>query len=165
MNEIPRPHPAERATDRQKSTAAGAVLAGPALIVAAVVSIFLPLGQYELLLAILLLGQAPAALSLAWLPGGSRGRARSATVITTTMAGLAVGFLGLQANPCVADPTTVGIVGAAMAIATVLAATAVGRFLAMEGRVVAPFLAAGVVGIAGFIGAAFVVLPKVLVLC
>ena len=35
----------------------------------------------------------------------------------------------------------------------------------MEGRVVAPFLAAGVMGVAGFIGAAFVVLPKVFVLC
>jgi hypothetical protein len=159
------PHPAERATDHQKNIAAGAVLAGPALIVAAAASIFLPLGQYEILLAILLLGQGPAALSLAWLPGGSRGRARSATVITAAMAGLAVGLVGLQANPCVADPTTVGIMGAVMAIATVLVATAVGRMLALEGRVVAPFLAAGVVGIAGFIGTAFVVLPKVLVLC
>ena len=140
-------------------------MAGPALIVAAAASIFLPLGQYEILLAILLLGQAPAAVSLAWLPGGSRGRARSATVITTTMAALAVGIVGLQANACVADPTTVGVVGAGMAIATVLVATAVGRVLAMQGRVVATFLAAGVVGIIGFVWTAFVVLPKVLVLC
>jgi hypothetical protein len=153
------------ALERQRDIATAAVLIGPGLVVAAAASVFLPLGQYEILLAILLLGLAPAAVSLAWLPTGTRGRARSATAITTILAGFAVGWAGLQANPCVADPATVGIMGAVLAIATVLVATAIGRMLAMPGRVVTPFLAAGVVGIAGFIGTAFVVLPKVFVLC
>ena len=163
--EILRPRPEEQALDRQGDIAAVAVLVAPALIAGAAGSVFLPLRQYEILLAILLLGLAPAALSLAWLPGGSRAHARSATLITSAMAGLAVGAVGLKANPCVADPTTVGIIGAALAITTVLTATAVGRMLAMPGRVVVAFLAAGVMGIAGFIATASVVLPKVFVLC
>src|SRR4029079_15661806 len=99
-------------------------------------------GGLAILLAIGLLSMAPAVLSLSWLPGGEPRRARTATAITAALVGLAIGWVGLQANPCAADPNVTGLIGAAMGVGTVLIATSIGRALAARGRMAAALLVA-----------------------
>jgi hypothetical protein len=159
-------HPGEDVERKGDGIAAAALLIGPALALGPVVTFFVPLfGEYWALADIAFLALAPAVLSLAWRPGASRNRARWATAATAIVVGLELGFVGLAANPCVADPTFVGVTSAALAIGTFLVASAVGRSLAMHGRVVSPLIAAGAVGLVGFLVTAFWVLPQVLVLC
>lgn len=164
--EMLRPRPEEQLERDGDPVAAAALILGPALALAPIVLLFVPiLGSSVFLVDIALLGLAPAVLSLAWRPGGSPSRARSVTIVTTILIALYMGLLGLQANPCAADPTFVGIMSCALSVGTFLAATAVGRQLAIQGGLVMPLVAAGAVGVVGFFVTAFLVLPEVLVLC
>jgi len=164
--EVFQPRPEEQELDRGNAIAARAAVAAPAIVVIGCASVFVPiLGAWTILVAIALLGLAPAVLSLAWLPRGDPRRARTSTAITTALVGLAIGWLGLLANPCAADPNVVGLIGAGMGVGTVLLATAFGRAFAAGGRVVVALVAGGVVGIAGFFLTAGFVLPAVFVLC
>ena len=151
--------------ERHRGTAGAALILGPALTVAAFVSVFLPLRQFEILIAIVLLALSPAVLSLAWLPAGSPSRARSVAAVTAAMVGAAIGWVGFHANPCAADPTTVGVTAIVLSVGTFLIAIATGRYLAGRGRVVPTILAAGVVGFVGYLVTGAFVLPQVFVLC
>ena len=163
--QIFRSRPDERALDNRVRIASAAVAIAPLLVVAAAVSVFIPLGQLEILVAVGFLALAPAVLSLAWLPGGSPARARSSAAITATLVGAAVGWLGFQANPCVAEPAGVGLVAVLMAVGTFLVALAIGRKLAIDRHVVAALLTTGIVAFLGFLATAFTILPMVFVLC
>ena len=160
-----RPRPDEAALDRGAGIASIAVLLGPALVVAAGASACLPLGQLEILVAVALLALAAAVISLAWLPGGSRRRARSATAIAGTLVGAEFGWVGFQANPCVADQAAVGVLAMALSVGTFLVAVAIGRRLAIERHVVAALLSTGIAAFVGFLLTAFTILPMVFVLC
>jgi hypothetical protein len=161
-----RSRPEEELERRRSAVARAALVIGPLLVLGPVVLIFYPFSDASWLwLDLTCLALSPAVLSLAWGPGGSRSRARSVTAITTVLVGLEIGWVGLQANPCAADPTVVGIVGAAAAIGVFLAASTAGRQLALEGRLVVPLLVAAAIGFVGFLMTAFWVLPQVLVLC
>ena len=155
----------DRSRERHRGLAAAALILGPALTVAAFVSVFLPLRQFEILVAIVLLALSPAALSLAWLPAGSPSRARSVALVTAAMVGGAIGWVGFHANPCAADPTTVGVTAIVLSVATFLIAIASGRYLAVRGRVVPTILAAGVIAFVGYVVTGAIVLPQVFVLC
>jgi hypothetical protein len=166
VGEILRPRPKEQELDRGNAIAARAAVLAPALVLLGCASVFLPIpGTWAILVPIALLAVAPAVLSLTSLPGRKPGRARSATVITATLVGLAIGWLGLQANPCAADPNVIGLIGAGMGVGTVLVATSIGRAIAGGGRMIGAFLVAGIIGFAGFFLTGGIVFPAVFVLC
>jgi hypothetical protein len=166
IGDIFQPLPQEPQLDRPNAVAARAAVVAPALVLLGCASVFLPVsGSSAILLALAVLALAPAALSLSWLPGGEPRRARTATAITAALVGLAIGWLGLQANPCAADPIVTGLIGAGMGVGTVLIATSIGRALAMGGRMIVAVLVAGVVALLGFFLTAGFVLPAVFVLC
>jgi hypothetical protein len=152
--------------DSGDEVASRAAVIGPALVLAAVATVFIgPLGQYAFLLSIALLSLAPGVLSLAWRPGGSARRARNAVAAAAVLLGLASAGLGLAANPCVADPRVVGLISALLFTGTLLVATAVGRVLAVRGGRIGPIVAAGLIAITGFFGSLMLVAPYVFVLC
>ncbi len=162
--EILRSRPEEK-SERANGIAAAAPVVAPALVVGAVAVWFIPaLDRYAPVTALGLLTLAPVVLSLAWRPG-SAGRARTATATTAIILALAAGALGLGANPCVADPITTGIVSALLFTGTLIAAVAIGRQLALEDRLIAPAVAAGLVGLLGFYAALVLVGQSVFVLC
>jgi hypothetical protein len=156
--------PGER-VERDDFIARASLFAGPALALLPVVIILVPSWDSSYLVALLCFSVAPAVVSLAWRPGGSRSRARTVTVLTALIVGAEIGWVGLQANPCAADPTVVGIIGFALTTGSFLAATAAGRQLALGGRLLAPLIAGGLVGLVGMVITAYIVLPEVLVLC
>jgi hypothetical protein len=155
----------EEESERANGIAAAAQVVAPALVVGAAAVWFIPaLDRNAPLIFLGLLTLAPVVLSLAWRPG-SGGRARTATATTAIILGLAAGALGLGANPCVADPVTMGVVSALLFTGTLIAAVAIGRQLALEGRRIAPAVAAGLVGLLGFYASLVVVGQNVFVLC
>jgi hypothetical protein len=167
VGEMLRPGPEQQQVDRGDAIASAALVIGPVLALAPVITFFVPFlaEGWWILADVLALGLAPAVLSLAWRPGGSATRARTVTIAVAALEALLIGWVGLQANPCAADPPVVALVGAGMTLATFLLASSVGRALASGGRFLAPLVAAGVVGMVGMFVTAFYVLPQVLVLC
>jgi len=164
--DVLRSRPDEELERDGDAVARAALVIGPALALVPVLTFFVPiLGEGWILADLLALALVPATLSLAWRPGGSPSRARIVAIGTAVLVALEIGFVGLAANPCAADPKVVAVVGIGMTLGGFFVALSIGRALAAQGRLLAPLLAAGIVGFIGFFLMALWVLPQVLVLC
>lgn len=143
-----------------------APLAGPALVIAAVIALFVPvLGGAALLVVLGLLTLSPIALSLGWRPGGLPRRAQRAAVATAVLLASVAAAFGLLANPCVADPVATAALSGGLFTGTLLVATLAGRALALQGGLVLPALVAGAIGGIGFFYSLALIGQRVFVLC
>jgi hypothetical protein len=160
--DIFRPLPEEREHEASSSP----LLVGPALVLLGIVGFLFPIfGEATFLIAILLLALGPAVLSLGWRPGGNAARAATVTAATAALLTSAAAGLGLLANPCAYDPISTALTSATMTVVTFVLAVLLGRSLASRGLAVAAVLGAGTAAFGGFFATAYIVLPKVFVLC